>query len=150
MKKFTLIDPFQLLAVAALIIGMLASCSEEADPGPAARVMNFTDANTDARYQINGDEFGLFLLGEDTLTFTNIIPNPEIVGTFDFDAVEGTPGKFKNASLYHDGQQEQGISAGRLEITAFSGDFIDFTYVVTFESGKRLEGVYSGQIKPIK
>lgn len=137
-----------LMAIAFAIL--FSGCSEDADPAPAARVMNFTDDNTDARYHIDTDEFSLFLLGADSLTFTNIIPNPGKIGTFDFDAVEGSPGTFKNASLYHKGQQQQGISAGRLTITAFSDDFIEFAYTVTFRNGDRLEGLYRGQIRPIK
>jgi hypothetical protein len=149
MKKI-IITPATILIVLLILLGMLfTSCSEEADPAPAARVA-FTDADTNARYQIDADEFALFLFGADTLTFTSITPNPERIGTFDFDAVEGTPGKFKNASLYQDGQQEQGLSAGRLTITAFSGDFIELAYTVTFRTGRVVAGSYSGQIRPIK
>lgn len=140
--------PVHLILALPMLIGF--ACMESDPALDPVRTMTFTEANTNARYKIDADEFAVYLLGSDTLTFTNIIPNPEIVGTFDFNDMEGTPGSFKNASLYEDGRQEQGLSAGRLTITAFSGDFIEFAYTVTFRTGKRLDGVYSGQIRPIK
>lgn len=153
MKKFFATPIGALIALVILAFALiLFSCSEEADPQPVARVaQTFTDSNTDARYLIEAREFHLYLLGSaDTLTFTSIVPNPGRIGTFDFNAVEGTPGTFKNASFYQGGKQEQGISAGRLEITAFSGDFIEFAYTATFQNGRVMTGLYKGHIKPIK
>jgi hypothetical protein len=133
-----------------LIVTLAFACSESEDPTPAAKSFQFTDANTVAKHWIKPGEFHLYLFGLDTMTFINIIPNPNRIGVFDYNDIEGTPGKFMNSSCFEDGQHDQLLSAGRLEIKTFNDDFIDFTFDVTYRSGKHVQGSYQGEVSKLK
>jgi len=134
-----------------LVAAVAFSCSESEDPSPLpAKRIEFTDANTIAKFKAKAGKVHVYLLSTDTLSFINIIPNPERTGVFDYDEIEGTPGKFKNASYASGGVETQLLSAGRLEIRTFSDTFVDLDYDITFQSGKRLQGSYSGEISALK
>lgn len=129
---------------------LAASCaSQDEDPQPAQALRPVSSFEI-ARHRIDPGRFHLYLFGADTLTFTNIVPDPSLVGVFDFDTNEGAKGKFKNASLYHNGTQTQVLQSGRLTIRAFKpGESIDLVYDVTFANGDRIQGSWAGKISPI-
>lgn len=132
----------------AVIIALSFACSEE-DPAPAAAKLS--DGRIVAKHWIHpSKEVGLFLFGRDTITFINIIPNPTIKGIYNYNHIEGTPGTFKNSEYHANGIETQLLSAGRLEIKTFELDYIDFSYDVTYQNGKRLHGSYTGSISNLK
>jgi len=129
-------------------LASLAACSADEEIAPLVSRQS-VDVNT-ARHEIGAQEFSLYLLGTDSITFTNIVPAAGLVGAYQYDAQEGKPGAFKNSELFHEGTLVELLSAGRLEIRAFTpGVSIDFTYDVTYRDGKRVVGSYAGKISKL-
>jgi hypothetical protein len=130
-------------------LASLAACSAEEEIRPSVSRQT-VDVNT-AKHEIGSPEFSLYLLGADSITFTNIVPAAGLVGEYRYDAVEGTPGAFKNSELFQGaGLAAELLSEGRHEIRAFTpGVSIDFTYDVTYRDGKRVVGSYNGKISPL-
>lgn len=126
---------------------LVVSCSSE-DVAPVALKQAIT--TTSAAHAIEAGEFHIYLFGADTITFTSIVPNPGLVGSFDYDLTEGTPGKFKNSEYLSGGKLDELLTIGRITINALTpGQYIDITYDVTYRDGRRAQGSYNGKIKTL-